>query len=194
MAEAGVCVLLLFCFLFSGLVYYTKFVFEHGDKIKTKERPNFIIILADDIGWGDLWTNKFDNTTPWLNMLKLEGKRFSSVWMKLLKLFSQLHFRNNQCAHWLLHDMKWNHDCVTGLQTFTLLLPHVPPHVLRCWLVDTAYAMESLTILQRGLLEDYHLMRQHLLSSYMIQAITLPWLVNTARFRELFRVTLWLTF
>lgn len=71
-----------------------------------------------------------------------------------------------------------------GLQTSTLLLPHVPLRVLHCWLVDTAYAMESLTILQRGLLEDCHLMRQHLLSSYMMLAITLPWLVNTARFKE----------
>ncbi|XP_053540962.1 arylsulfatase G isoform X2 [Ictalurus punctatus] len=77
MAEAGVCVLLLFCSLFSGLVYYINFFFENGDKIKMKERPNFIIILADDIGWGDLWTNEFDNTTPWLNMLKVEGKRFT---------------------------------------------------------------------------------------------------------------------
>ncbi|XP_058262089.1 arylsulfatase G isoform X4 [Hemibagrus wyckioides] len=77
MAEAGICVLLLFCSLFSGLVYYKNFIFEHGDKITTKERPNFIIILADDIGWGDLWTNEFDNATPWLNMLKLEGKRFT---------------------------------------------------------------------------------------------------------------------
>lgn len=79
MAEAGVCVLLLFCSLFSGLVYYINFFFENGDKIKMKERPNFIIILADDIGWGDLWTNEFDNTTPWLNMLKVEGKRYSAA-------------------------------------------------------------------------------------------------------------------
>ncbi|KAK3528928.1 hypothetical protein QTP70_012857 [Hemibagrus guttatus] len=64
-------------FLSQGLVYYKNFFFEHGDKVTMKERPNFIIILADDIGWGDLWTNEFDNTTPWLNMLKLEGKRFT---------------------------------------------------------------------------------------------------------------------
>ncbi|TSK14695.1 Arylsulfatase G [Bagarius yarrelli] len=76
MAEAGVCVLLTLCSLFSGLVYYTTF-FERGNTIKTKERPNFIIILADDIGWGDLWTNESDHTTPWLNLLKLEGKRFT---------------------------------------------------------------------------------------------------------------------
>lgn len=68
--------LLTLCSLFSGLVYYTKF-YEQGNTIKTKERPNFIIILADDIGWGDLWTNESDNTTPWLNLLKLEGKRFT---------------------------------------------------------------------------------------------------------------------
>ncbi|XP_072524260.1 arylsulfatase G isoform X2 [Salminus brasiliensis] len=42
-----------------------------------RERPNFIIILADDIGWGDLWTKQSDSTTPWLNMLRLEGKRFT---------------------------------------------------------------------------------------------------------------------
>lgn len=78
MAEATVCVLLLFCSLFSGLVYYFNTLFEHGGKIKIKERPNFIVILADDIGWGDLWINEFDNTTPWLNMLKLEGKRYNA--------------------------------------------------------------------------------------------------------------------
>lgn len=57
-----------------------------------KERPNFIIILADDIGWGDLWTNEFDNTTPWLNMLMLEGKRYSAVRIKLLRLSFTLVF------------------------------------------------------------------------------------------------------
>ncbi|KAL7857030.1 hypothetical protein SRHO_G00159290 [Serrasalmus rhombeus] len=77
MAEAGFGVLLLFCCLFSGLVYYINSYFENGDKAKTRERPNFIIILADDIGWGDLWTTPFDGTTPWLSMLKLEGKRFT---------------------------------------------------------------------------------------------------------------------
>lgn len=71
--------LLLFCSLFSGLVYYRDFFLEHGNKVTTKEKPNFIIILADDIGWGDILTNEFDNTTPWLNKLKLEGKRYSAV-------------------------------------------------------------------------------------------------------------------
>lgn len=92
MAETGVCVLLLFCSLFSGLVYHKNIFFEHGDKITTKERPNFIIILADDIGWEDLWTNEFDDATPWLNMLKLEGKRYSAVWIKSQR-FLQLYFR-----------------------------------------------------------------------------------------------------
>ncbi|XP_026993413.1 arylsulfatase G isoform X3 [Tachysurus fulvidraco] len=77
MVEAGACVLLLFCSLFSGLVYYRDFFWEHENKVTTNEKPNFIIILADDIGWGDILTNESDNTTPWLNMLKLEGKRFT---------------------------------------------------------------------------------------------------------------------
>lgn len=76
MAEAGVCVLLLFCSLFSALMYYIN-IFENKQLIK--ERPNFIIILADDIGWGDLWNDECDNTTPWLNILKMEGKRYSAA-------------------------------------------------------------------------------------------------------------------
>ncbi|XP_049320310.1 arylsulfatase G isoform X2 [Astyanax mexicanus] len=77
MADAGFCVLLLCCSLVSGLVYYINRSFEHEDKIKISERPNFIIILADDIGWGDLWTKQSDSTTPWLHKLKVEGKRFT---------------------------------------------------------------------------------------------------------------------
>ncbi|XP_076856532.1 arylsulfatase G isoform X2 [Brachyhypopomus gauderio] len=77
MAEAGFGVLLLFCFLVSGLVYYIKNCPENGSKTKLGERPNIIVILADDIGWGDLWTKQSDSTTPWLNRLKLEGKRFT---------------------------------------------------------------------------------------------------------------------
>ncbi|XP_028843892.1 arylsulfatase G isoform X2 [Denticeps clupeoides] len=43
-------------------------------------RPNFIIILADDIGWGDLgsnWERAAPSNTPHLDQLALEGKRFT---------------------------------------------------------------------------------------------------------------------
>ncbi|XP_066521700.1 arylsulfatase G isoform X2 [Hoplias malabaricus] len=77
MAEAGFCGLLLFCSLFSGLLFYINSCLENGNMTKMGERANFIIILADDIGWGDLWTKETESSTPWLNMLKLEGKRFT---------------------------------------------------------------------------------------------------------------------
>ncbi|XP_068161875.1 arylsulfatase G [Antennarius striatus] len=49
-----------------------------GDK--SDEKPNFIIILADDIGWGDLDTNQPErksNNTPHLNLMAGQGLRFS---------------------------------------------------------------------------------------------------------------------
>ncbi|XP_062859177.1 arylsulfatase G [Trichomycterus rosablanca] len=76
MTEVGLGVLLLLFPLLSVQVLY---IIDHADskKTKIKEKPNFVIILADDIGWGDLWTNQSDDTTPWLNKLRQEGKRFT---------------------------------------------------------------------------------------------------------------------
>uniref|UniRef100_A0A671P9M5 Arylsulfatase G n=1 Tax=Sinocyclocheilus anshuiensis TaxID=1608454 RepID=A0A671P9M5_9TELE len=75
MAQFGLCLLLLF----SGLIHHIKSHIKKEDKTSEKERPNFIIILADDIGWGDLWVNRPDNSTPtpWLDSLMLKGKRFT---------------------------------------------------------------------------------------------------------------------
>ncbi|XP_067286676.1 arylsulfatase G isoform X3 [Pseudorasbora parva] len=75
MAQFGLCALLLF----SVLVHHIKSHIRKEDKTGEKERPNFIIILADDIGWGDLWVNRPENSTPtpWLDALKLKGKRFT---------------------------------------------------------------------------------------------------------------------
>lgn len=44
----------------------------------TVTQPNFIIILADDIGWGDLDVNqpeKKTNNTPNLNLMAQQGLR-----------------------------------------------------------------------------------------------------------------------
>ncbi|NP_001352290.1 arylsulfatase G isoform X1 [Danio rerio] len=75
MAQLGFCTLLVF----SGLLHHIKSHIKKEDNPEGKERPNFIIILADDIGWGDLWLNRPDNSTPtpWLDSLMLKGKRFT---------------------------------------------------------------------------------------------------------------------
>ncbi|TRZ00346.1 hypothetical protein DNTS_002865 [Danionella cerebrum] len=69
----------LYGLLFTGLIHNTKSHIRDADKPDEKERPNFIVILADDIGWGDLWLNSPGNSssTPWLDSLRLKGKRFT---------------------------------------------------------------------------------------------------------------------
>ncbi|XP_042623482.1 arylsulfatase G-like isoform X1 [Cyprinus carpio] len=75
MAQFGFCLLLLFF----GLIHHIKSHIKKEDQTGVMERPNFIIILADDIGWGDLWVNHTNNSTPkpWLDSLMLKGKRFT---------------------------------------------------------------------------------------------------------------------
>lgn len=64
--------------LLFGLLLHT--VSQHGPTAdKPKEKPNFIIILADDIGWGDLDANQLEeraNNTPYLNLMALQGLRY----------------------------------------------------------------------------------------------------------------------
>nr|XP_043869955.1 arylsulfatase G isoform X2 [Solea senegalensis] len=50
------------------------------NRARVDKRPNFIIILADDIGWGDLDTNQVDrkaNNTPYLNLMAEQGLRLT---------------------------------------------------------------------------------------------------------------------
>ncbi|XP_005932887.2 arylsulfatase G [Haplochromis burtoni] len=65
--------------LLFGLLLHT--VSQHGPTAdKPKEKPNFIIILADDIGWGDLDANQLEeraNNTPYLNLMALQGLRMT---------------------------------------------------------------------------------------------------------------------
>ncbi|KAG5854283.1 arylsulfatase G-like [Anguilla anguilla] len=68
----GLTLLLLSGALLSGMLYYVSY--QHRDL----RRPNFIIILADDIGWGDLGTNVAGKShTPHLDLMALEGMRFT---------------------------------------------------------------------------------------------------------------------
>ncbi|KAM8945718.1 LOW QUALITY PROTEIN: arylsulfatase G [Pelodytes ibericus] len=49
-----------------------------GAKTMNTKRPNFIVILADDIGWGDLGVNQagLHTSTPSLDKMASEGLRF----------------------------------------------------------------------------------------------------------------------
>uniref|UniRef100_A0A8C5EN26 Arylsulfatase G n=1 Tax=Gouania willdenowi TaxID=441366 RepID=A0A8C5EN26_GOUWI len=53
-----------------------------GDTLASefRKKPNFIIILADDIGWGDLDANQAEqktNNTPYLNVMAQQGLRLT---------------------------------------------------------------------------------------------------------------------
>lgn len=66
--------LLLSGILLSSLLLVT--VSQQGSR--SVKKPNFIIILADDIGWGDLDANKPEertNNTPNLNLMTQQGLR-----------------------------------------------------------------------------------------------------------------------
>lgn len=69
--------LLLSGILLSSLLLVT--VSQQGSRsVKAGKKPNFIIILADDIGWGDLDANKPEertNNTPNLNLMTQQGLR-----------------------------------------------------------------------------------------------------------------------
>ncbi len=46
---------------------------------KPKERPNFLIILVDDMGWSDLGSYGSEISTPVLDRLATEGMRFTQM-------------------------------------------------------------------------------------------------------------------
>ncbi|XP_062976112.1 arylsulfatase G [Elgaria multicarinata webbii] len=63
------------CFI--GLFYYRLPSLTQSGKSSGYKKPNFIIILADDVGWGDLganWGQRKD--TPNLDKMAMEGMRF----------------------------------------------------------------------------------------------------------------------
>ncbi|XP_047464114.1 arylsulfatase G [Mugil cephalus] len=71
--------LLLSGMLLFGMLLHT--LSQHEARVdKLNRKPNFIIILADDIGWGDLDANQPEekaNNTPNLNLMALQGLRLT---------------------------------------------------------------------------------------------------------------------
>lgn len=69
--------------LLSGLLLCGLLLHQSNIKDKTDEpsrKPNFIVILADDIGWGDLDANQPEtkrNNTPYLNLMAEQGLRLT---------------------------------------------------------------------------------------------------------------------
>ncbi|XP_041714804.1 arylsulfatase G [Coregonus clupeaformis] len=76
----SVFLLLLYGTLLCGLLFHTLSQNEDGDRTRTR-RPNFIIILADDIGWGDLGANQQagqrSSQTPHLDLMAQQGMRLT---------------------------------------------------------------------------------------------------------------------
>lgn len=67
--------LLMLVICFSGLFYYHSSLSSSDGRLSHK-KPNFIIILADDIGWGDLGANwGMRKDTPNLDRMAAEGMR-----------------------------------------------------------------------------------------------------------------------
>nr|XP_046233545.1 arylsulfatase G [Scatophagus argus] len=71
-------------FLLSGMLIcglLLHMVSQHGANVdQSSQKPNFIVILADDIGWGDLDANQPDekaNNTPYLNLMAEQGLRLT---------------------------------------------------------------------------------------------------------------------
>lgn len=82
MATVSIATAVLVSVLLSGVVFHHVTQQHGGKKVSTHtgERPNFIVILADDMGWGDLGANQArekPSNTPHLDQLALEGKRFT---------------------------------------------------------------------------------------------------------------------
>ncbi|KAM9336525.1 arylsulfatase G [Symphorus nematophorus] len=65
--------------LMCGLLLHT--ASQRGANVdKPNKKPNFIVILADDIGWGDLDANQPEekaNNTPYLNLMAEQGLRLT---------------------------------------------------------------------------------------------------------------------
>lgn len=76
MAE-GFSLVILSGMLMCGLLLHM--ISQHEASVKKpSEKPNFIVILADDIGWGDLDSNQpeeKENRTPYLNLMAEQGLR-----------------------------------------------------------------------------------------------------------------------
>uniref|UniRef100_A0A3Q4AGU0 Arylsulfatase G n=1 Tax=Mola mola TaxID=94237 RepID=A0A3Q4AGU0_MOLML len=67
-------------FLLSGMLMCGVLLHMSDHVDKPSRKPNFIVILADDIGWGDLDTNQPEakaNNTPCLNLMAEQGLRFT---------------------------------------------------------------------------------------------------------------------
>lgn len=75
MADGLTSVFLLGMMMCGLLLHISK---NEADFNKYSRKPNFIIILADDIGWADLGANIPEgkqNNTPHLNLMAEEGLR-----------------------------------------------------------------------------------------------------------------------
>lgn len=151
------------------VLLWTLMLLTASHEVKPAKRPNFIIILADDIGWGDLDANQPErksNNTPNLNLMAAQGLKWEVLGVKWLHEFVFIH--NNTSSFFFL----------TGWQTFTPRPRRALRRVRPSWQAATASETGWPITLRWSLWRDYLCLKSPSPSCCRRKVITQLWSGN----------------